>query len=149
MGLIPLPVRIGALVAVIAGAGVVGWTWRGAIADRDIATIESGIAKQREQAANEARATERKQQENVNEVLREQNSALAGVADKLRLELDRLRNRPERPTVVSESSRPACQGSTGAELSRPDAEFLAREAARADEIRAGLAACYRVIDGLQ
>lgn len=147
--MIPLPVRIGLMVAVIAGAGVACWTWRGAIAERDIATIEKSIAQQREQAATEARATERKQQEKVNEALREQNSALAGVADKLRLELGRMRNRPERPTVVPEVPRSACEGSTGAELSRPDAEFLAREAARADEIRAGLVACYQVIDGLQ
>lgn len=147
--MIPLPVRIGLMVAVIAGAGIAGWMWRGAIAERDIATIEKSIAQQREQAATEARATERKQQEKVNEALREQNSALAGVADKLRLELGRLRNRPERPAVVPEAPRAACEGSTGAELSRPDAEFLAREAARADEIRAGLVACYQVIDELQ
>ena len=101
--MILLPVRIGPLVAVIAGAGIAGWMWRGAIAERDIATIEKSIAQQREQAATEARATERKQQEKVNEALREQNSALAGVADKLRLELGRLRNRPERPAVVPEA----------------------------------------------
>ena len=68
-----------------------------AIAERDIATIEKSIAQQREQAATEARATERKQQEKVNEALREQNSALAGVADKLRLELGRLHTVPSVP----------------------------------------------------
>jgi hypothetical protein len=40
-----------------------------------------------------------------------------------------------------------CEGASGRELSREDAEFLAREAARADAIRAGLEACYAAIDG--
>lgn len=52
--------------------------------------------------------------------------------------LERLRNRPER---MPEPSRPACRGSTGAELSGPDGGFLEREAARADELRAALAQC--------
>ena len=50
--MILLPVRIGLMVAVIAGAGIAGWMWRGAIAERDIATIEKSIAQQREQAAH-------------------------------------------------------------------------------------------------
>lgn len=147
--MIPRPVRIGLMGAVIASAGVAGWMWRGVIAERDTATIEKHIAQQREQAATDARATERKQQEKVNEALIQQNAALAGVADKLHLELGRLRNRPERPAVVPAAPRSACEGATGAALSRPDGEFLAREAARADEIRTGLVACYQVIDGLR
>jgi nucleoid-associated protein YgaU len=39
-----------------------------------------------------------------------------------------------------------CNGST---LSAPDAEFLIREAARADEIRIGLEACYKQYDSIQ
>jgi len=57
--------------------------------------------------------------------------------------LERLRNRPER---ASEPARAACEGGSGAELSRPDAGFLEREAARADELRAALSACYAWID---
>ena len=57
--------------------------------------------------------------------------------------LERLRNRPER---MPESARGACEGGTGAELSGPDAAFLEREAARADELRAAVSACYAWID---
>ena len=39
-----------------------------------------------------------------------------------------------------------CNGST---LSAPDAEFLIREAARADEIRVGLQACYKQYDSIK
>ena len=38
-----------------------------------------------------------------------------------------------------------CNGST---LSAPDAEFLIREAARADEIRVALEACYKQYDAI-
>jgi hypothetical protein len=54
--------------------------------------------------------------------------------------LERLRKRPER---MPEASRATCQGATGAELSGPDGGFLEREAARADDLRAALAECYR------
>lgn len=48
-------------------------------------------------------------------------------------DLDSLRNRPPRRVEVIRSG--ACTGVSGAELSRPDAEFLTGEAARAERIR--------------
>lgn len=53
-----------------------------------------------------------------------------------------LRNRPERAAVpASGAGAETYQGATGAQLSRSDAEFLAGEAARADELRAALERC--------
>lgn len=151
--MIPLPnaatVRLVALVAGIAVAGFGGWTARGWKADKDIASLRLTIAQGVEQAQREARNIEQANQGVVNHALYEQNTALAGNAARLQRELERLRNRPERPAGMSEAPRPACAGATGAELSRPDAEFLVREAARADDVRAGLVACYAVIDGLK
>ena len=40
------------------------------------------------------------------------------------------------------------QGGTGATLFAEDAEFLIREAARADQIRTGLEACYKQYDSI-
>lgn len=154
--MIPLPnsaaVRIGALVAVIVGASVAGWTVRGWKEDSAINSLRTTIAQGVAAAATEARRIERNEQEVVNHALRTQNESLAGIAARLRTDLERLRQRPERPAIaagVPAAVDPACAGATGAELSRPDAEFLVREAARADEIRAGLVACYAVIDGIQ
>lgn len=61
--------------------------------------------------------------------------------------LKRLRDRPERraPDPVKPA---ACAGANGAELSGPDAGFLAGEAARADDLRSALAACYRHVDAV-
>lgn len=55
-----------------------------------------------------------------------------------------LSSRSDRP--VSDTPRPDCAGATGAELSRRDGEFLAREATRANEHRAALASCYADYD---
>lgn len=57
--------------------------------------------------------------------------------------LNELRERPER---MSESARAACQGATGAELSGPDAGFLAWFAAEAQRIALENAECRAWID---
>ena len=57
--------------------------------------------------------------------------------------ISELRKRPSRP----ESPLPGQIG-TGASLFAEDAIFLRREAARADELRAGLEACYAQYDAV-
>jgi hypothetical protein len=71
---------------------------------------------------------------------------LAGVAAALGDAERKLRQRPER---MPADSAPACAGGTGAELSRPDAEFLSREAARADRLRAELSACTAWVEAVR
>jgi len=60
--------------------------------------------------------------------------------------LVQLRSRPSRSTAPATAevatNGPAIGGSTGAELFREDAQFLVGEAARADEVRVSLKACY-------
>ena len=55
-----------------------------------------------------------------------------------------LRKRPGRASEASNG-----QSCNGSRLYAEDAEFLVREAARADEIRAGLTACYKQYDALK
>lgn len=69
------------------------------------------------------------------------------INSRLLVALDELRNRPERRSTTANNPTD-CKGATGAELSRPDSEFLERLAARADTIRAGLEACERSYDSL-
>lgn len=97
-------------------------------------------------AVEEALLKERIQQGKVNDALRQQADSQAAINNRLRSDLASLRNRPERAGNLSTTARSSCTGATGAELSRPDAEFLVGESARADTIRAGLVACYQVID---
>lgn len=144
--MIPTPWLILAGVLALAGAFVYG-DHVGTIRERTDWTAR--IEQARAEAAEAARAAERQQQEVVNNVLREQNDRIHSVNAGLRRDLDGLRHRPPRHAdPVPEPARAACQGGTGAELSREDAGFLVGEAARADELRAGLAACYAVIDAM-
>ena len=93
---------------------------------------------------------------------REKEQALQAGADQLRQEKDReirnlnaratalsnsLRDRQERPTAEASAvssattNGPVATGCTGEKLYRPDGEFLAREAARGDELRILLKQC--------
>lgn len=83
------------------------------------------------------------EQEKVNEITRIRNDSAAAIA--------RLQNRPDRRparTGGASPQTPACQGATGAELSRSDAIFLDGESTRADEQRAALSACYAAYDSI-
>ena len=97
-------------------------------------------------AVEQALQKERIQQEKVNEALRKQADSQIVINSRLRADLASLRHRPERPANLPSTGEAVCAGANGSQLSRLDAEFLSWESARADTIRAGLAACYEVID---
>ena len=91
------------------------------------------------QAVELKKDLERKEKEktildNALELEREKNAEITKlnlVADNLR---NSLRNRPSRETIVYRDNPGIVQACTGAELSREDGEFLAGEAARAEEL---------------
>lgn len=108
----------------------------------------SRINADKAKAIEQALTTERNNQEKANAAIRQQAADQAAINNRLRSDLASLRDRPERTSNLPTVSGHSCSGTTGAELSRSDAGFLVGEAARADEIRAGLIACYAVIDGV-
>jgi len=122
-----------------------------------LALMVSGYAKGRHDAnaswelrvaaqEREARVREHNLQEKADAIRNQLEQDKAAVSAQLVSALDELRNRPER---LPAPARAACKGGTGAELSRPDAGFLTREAARADSLRAELQACYAREDAWQ
>lgn len=82
-----------------------------------------------------ARKTEHAMQEKIDAARIEGQLENERISARLDTVLRELRNRPQR---LPNASKSACTGSTGSELSGPDAEFLARESARADRLRAAL-----------
>lgn len=94
-------------------------------------------------AVNKAIDEERRQQKEIDDATDEYINDLLNINDNLTADLERVRARAAR---MSEAARAKCKGATGAELSREDAEFLTREAARADELRAALSLCYDYAD---
>ena len=81
------------------------------------------------------------------------NAEIKRISTNLDTALNSLRDRPSRPSPSASSpgvpSTGDCEAGTGAGLSREDAEFLTREAARANEIRAALDDAYKKYDSLK
>lgn len=98
-------------------------------------------------AQQEAQEVERKWQGAANAIVTNLEAKRAVTQRNLDTALNSLRDRPERH--LPNDPRTNCTGATGAELSRPDAVFLVREAARADKLQAALDACYTYADTLK
>lgn len=91
---------------------------------------------------DERDAKEKQLQEDADKTRKAKNVQIASLTADLRVALDGLRDRPERPREgdlpALTATGPAC---TGASLFKQDAEFLVRESNRADELRANLTEC--------
>lgn len=104
------------------------------------------IQQQRADAEVKAREQEHNWQGAIDAIVTTQDKKLRATSDALDIALASLRSRPLRPIGPTAPAAATCPCGTGAGLCQQDAEFLAREAARANDIRTGLAACYAVID---
>ena len=86
---------------------------------------------------------EKEHQEATDQIRKEKDAQIASINNQLVDAISQLRKRPSRSQDTSNG-----QSGTGATLFAEDAEFLIREAARADQIRAGLEACYKQYDAI-
>jgi len=88
-------------------------------------------------------------QSNMDTLRKAYSNETAKLATNVRNLSNSLRNRPERPAVpasAASSAAATAPGCTGAELYKPDGEFLVREAARADAIRIAMIQCQAAYD---
>lgn len=142
----------------------IGGVWLG---ERDGASraetrcrAEAGQARAEAEAAarlleTQARQQETQWQEVVNGTVKTYETKIRNIRAGLERDLVGVRSRAPRaaaapglPTPAG-AAGPCAGGATGVELSGADAEFLVREAARADAVAAGLDACYGVLDGVR
>lgn len=144
--MIPSPMLI---LAVVLAFVVNGFYWHANGVNAENTRWTARIEKERAESLNAARAKEREMQDAFNVAQKKQAVRLADTRRNLDAALDSLRGRPERPAGMPGTARADCAGGTGAELSRADAEFLSREAARGDDLRAGLEACYSAVDAVK
>jgi hypothetical protein len=79
----------------------------------------------------------------ADQIKKEKDAQIQAINNQLVDAISELRKRPSRAQNAANG-----QGGTGATLSAEDAEFLIREAARADQIRTGLDACYKQYDAI-
>ena len=133
----PLPiltyVKIGLVVVCLCGAGYLGYSLEAARFDR---------YKAEQQAATQK--AEQAHQQAADQIRTQKDAQIASINNQLLDAVSQLRSRPNRTQASSNG-----QGGTGATLSAEDAEFLVREAARADQLRTGLTACYEQYDSLR
>lgn len=114
-------------------------------------------AQEAEHAAAQAAAREKEQelQANADQLRKEKDREIRDLNARAVALSNSLRDRPPRPTAeanaVSSTASAGCAPAscTGAGLSREDAEFLAREATRADELRASLRQCLNQYETLR
>ena len=134
----PLPiftyVKMAAALTALAFSWYLGYSFEASRFDRYKAdqVLETQKLKDEHQAA-------------ADKIEKDKNDQINAINSRLANALVELRNRPSRPK--SEATNAATCG-TGLSLYAEDAEFLIREAARADQIRTGLQACYEQYDSL-
>lgn len=87
---------------------------------------------------------EHDQQAAADQIRKQKDAQIEAINNQLANAISELRKRPSRSDKANTGS---C--GTGATLYADDAEFLVREAARADKIRAGLQACYKQYDAIK
>lgn len=104
----------------------------------------TGCQYQQSKAEKTIRNLEHQYQESTNKINGEKNAQIKAINSDLNAALVGLRGRSSSPTKTTDGKD--CNGQA---LSAPDAEFLIREASRADEIRVSLMACYKQYDAVQ
>jgi len=104
----------------------------------------NGCSYQQNKAEKVVRDKEHEYQSAADTIRKEKDAQIKVINTQLVDAVSELRKRPSRTAETSAGS--SCNGTS---LYAEDAEFLVREAARADEIRVGLQACYKQYEALQ
>ena len=101
---------------------------------------------QHQQSAQEKviREKEHQYQADADKIRKDKDAQINAINSQLVDAISSLRSRPSSATKTING-----QDCNGAALSAPDAEFLIREAARADKIRVGLESCYAQYDAIK
>jgi hypothetical protein len=104
----------------------------------------NGCSYQQSKAEKTIRDKEHQYQSDADQIRKEKDAQIKTINTQLVDAVSELRKRPSRTAETSNGS--SCNGTS---LYAEDAEFLVREAARADEIRVGLEACYKQYESLK
>lgn len=104
----------------------------------------SGCQYEQSKQEKAIRSKEHQYQSDADQIRKEKDAQITAINSQLVDAVSQLRSRSNNPTKTINGQD--CNGTT---LSAPDAEFLIREAARADQIRVGLQACYQQYDAIK
>lgn len=134
---------IGRYAAVLCVAFILGWQVQGWRLEGQAATLQAAHAQAMLIAETKARKTEQTITAAALDARKVSDAKTKQVRANLERTISQLRNRPERSEVpaVTPVAGVTITSCTGTDLFRQDAEFLSREAARADELEAALQQC--------
>jgi hypothetical protein len=104
----------------------------------------NGCSYQQSKAEKTIRDKEHQYQADADQIRKDKDAQIKVINTQLVDAISGLRSRPSSAAKTTDGKD--CNGQA---LSAPDAEFLIREAARADEIRIGLQACYQQYDSIK
>lgn len=104
----------------------------------------NGCSYQQSKAEKTIRDKEHQYQSDADKIRIEKDAQIKAINSQLVDSISELRKRTSRASEASNGK--SCNG---ASLFAEDAEFLIREAARADEIRIGLEACYKQYESIK
>lgn len=104
----------------------------------------NGCSYQQSKAEKTVRDKEHQYQADADKIRTDKDAQLKVINSQLLDAIGQLRSRSSNATKTVNG-----QDCNGAALSAPDADFLIREAARADEIRVGLQACYKQYEAIK
>ena len=104
----------------------------------------SGCQHQQSKQEKVIREKEHQYQADADKIRTEKDAQIKAINNQLVDAVSELRKRPSRTTETTNG-----QSCNGASLYAEDAEFLVREAARADEIRVALDSCYKQYEAIK
>lgn len=104
----------------------------------------NGCSYQQNKAEKTIRDKEHQYQADADQIRKAKDDQIKAINSQLVDSISELRKRSSRSSEASNG-----KGCNGSALYAEDAEFLIREAARADEIRIGLDACYKQYESIK
>lgn len=133
--------RLGIIVLLLGIGVAIGWTVNGWRLKTTIAEMNASYTAALAKSYKELRSSEKSFAETADKLIKDKNEKVKSLNSKLKSVTNQLQQREKRNDSNDTTTAAACSRATGAELSREDADFLAREAARADQITTELNYC--------
>jgi hypothetical protein len=140
--------RIFLYVGLVAALGIGLWRLESHIEQKGYDRAQTEYTAAALKASEAARQREQDLQAKADAARKVKDAEINRISTQLVNALDSLHNRPDRPAELPKTASTNA-GCVGASLYRSDAEFLAREAARADELRAALEQCQTQYNALR
>ena len=141
-------VRVVALLSAVCVVFAAGWLVNGWRWNSKLQTIIAVQTEARIVAEKKSRTLEQSLQAKINAERNRKDAEINIIRSQLDTALIELRKRPARGSNVP-STTGNNSPATGAQLSREDAEFLTREAARADIVLSNYGACYKSYEAIR